>query len=237
MTEYVNNWERVWSQRVSDPEMAVNSLQQLIALDGFDSPLGAMLENDWNTYVDVVAKRVGLSEGDSVFDVGCGSGAFLFPFHLKGNAVGGIDYSAALIEVAQLYMPERREEFSVLDAKEFSEIPIDIVVANHVIHYFSSLNDAEIVVSKMLRKSVKAVYISGVPDADLQIESELYRRRILPTNQYKAKYAGLEILYYDRNFFVELAKAYSFNVRFFDHDMPGFAQNRFRFDCLMTRCR
>jgi ubiquinone/menaquinone biosynthesis C-methylase UbiE len=236
LTDYVNNWHRVWSQRKPAPEQAVNALQQLIALDGFDSPLGAMSENDWKTYVDVFAKRCGLSAGDSIFEVGCGSGAFLFPFHQQGHAVGGIDYSEELILVAQSYMPERRGEFSVLEAKEFSELPVDVVVANHVIHYFSSLTDAETVVSKMLRKAVKSVCVSGVPDVALRVESERERRGILMPDEYEAKYAGLEILYYDRKFFIELAKAYSFNVRFFDHGMPGFAQNRFRFDCLMTRC-
>ncbi len=236
MTDYVNNWHRVWSQRKPAPEQAVKALQQLIALDGFDSPLGAMSENDWKTYVDVFAKRCGLSADDSIFEVGCGSGAFLFPFHQKGHAVGGIDYSAELILVAQSFMPERRGEFSVLEAKEFSELPVDFVVANHVIHYFSSLTDAETVVSKMLRKAVKSVCVSGVPDATLRIESEQERRGILTPDEYQAKYAGLEILYYDREFFVELAKEYSFNVKFFEHGMPGFAQNRFRFDCLMTRC-
>ncbi len=236
MTTFVNNWHRVWSQRKPAPEQAVNALQQLIALDGFDSPLGAMTENDWKTYVDVFSKRCGLLAGDSIFEVGCGSGAFLFPFHQKGHAVGGIDYSEELILVAQSFMPEHAGEFSVFEAKEFSELPVDVVVANHVIHYFSSLTDAETVVSKMLRKAVKSVCVSGVPDAALRIESERERRGILQADEYEKKYAGLEILYYDRKFFVELGKAYSFNVRFFDHGMPGFAQNRFRFDCLMTKC-
>lgn len=237
MTDYVNNWHRVWSRRKSPPVLAANALQLLIELDGFDSPLGAMSENDWKSYVDVFAERCSLAVGDSIFEVGCGSGAFLFPFYQQGHPIGGIDYSDALIRVAKSFMPDRQAEFSVMEAKEFSELPVDVVVANHVIHYFSSLTDAEIVVSKMLRKAVKSVCVTGVPDAALRIESERERRGILQQDEYEAKYAGLEILYYDRKFFVEMAKAYSFDVRFFDHGMPGFAQNRFRFDCLMTRRR
>lgn len=213
----------------------MNALQQLIELDGFDSPLGAMSENDWKTYVSVFAERCGLAVGDSIFEVGCGSGAFLFPFYQQGHPIGGIDYSEELIRVAKSFMPERRAELSVMEAKEFSELSVDYVFANHVIHYFSSLTDAETVITKMLRKAAKSVCVSGVPDAALRIESEQERRGILLPEEYEQKYAGLEILYYDRKFFVELAKAYSFNVRFFDHGMPGFAQNRFRYDCLMTK--
>lgn len=236
MTDYINNWHRVWSRRKSPPELTVNALQQMIELDGFDSPLGAMSENDWKTYVAVFAERCGLAIGDSIFEVGCGSGAFLFPFYQQGHPIGGIDYSEELIRVAQSFMPEWRAEFRVMEAKEFSESPVDVVVANHVIHYFSLLTDAETVISKMLRKATKSVCVSGVPDAALRIESEQERRGILSLEEYNAKYAGLEILYYDRKFFVELAKAHSFNIRFFDHDMPSFAQNQFRYDCLMTKC-
>lgn len=236
MTDYVNKWHQVWSRRKSTLGLPANVLQQLIELDGFDSPLSAMSENDWKTYVAIFAERCNLAVGDSIFEVGCGSGAFLFPFYQQGHPIGGIDYSEELIRVAKSFMPERQEEFSVMEAKEFSELPVDVVVANHVIHYFSSLSDAETVVSKMLRKAVKSVCVTGVPDAALRIEAERERRGILQPDLYEAKYAGLEILYYDRKFFVEMAKAYSFDVRFFHHDMPGFAQNRFRFDCLMARC-
>lgn len=236
MTYYVNKWHQVWSRRKSTPGLPANVLQQLIELDGFDTPLGAMSENDWRTYVAVFAERCNLAMGDSIFEVGCGSGAFLFPFYQQGHPIGGIDYSEELIRVAKSFMPERQAEFSVMEAKEFSELPVDVVVANHVIHYFSSLSDAETVVSKMLCKAVKSVYVSGVPDAALCIESERERRGLLSPDEYEAKYEGLEILYYDREFFAELAKAYSYNVRYFDHGMPGFAQNQFRFDCLMTRC-
>ncbi len=237
MADYVNNWHRVWSHRKPLPELEGNALQQLISLDGFDSPLGAMSETDWKTYVGVFAERCALAAGDSIFEVGCGSGAFLFPFYQQGHAVSGIDYSEELIQVAQSFMPDRQAEISVMEAKEFSVQPVtDVVVANHVIHYFSSLSDAETVLTKMLRKAGKSVCVSGVPDAALRAESEQERRGILSPAEYEAKYAGLEILYFDREFFVDLAKTERFNVRFFDHDMPGFAQNRFRYDCLMTKC-
>jgi hypothetical protein len=80
----VNNWHRVWSQRKPDPEQAVNALQQLIALDGFDSPLGAMSENDWKTYVDVFSKRCGLLAGDSIFLSRLWQRFSCFPFTKRG---------------------------------------------------------------------------------------------------------------------------------------------------------
>lgn len=236
MPDYVNNWHRVWSHRKPLAELEGNALQQLIALDGFDSPLGAMSEQDWNIYVGVFARRCGLVADDSIFEVGCGSGAFLFPFYQQGHAVSGIDYSEELVRIAQSFMPDRQTAIRAMEASEFPVRPSeDIVVANHVFHYFASLAYAKTVLSNMLCKARKSVCVSGVPDAALRAESERERRGILSPKEYEAKYVGLEILYFDRQFFRDLASRYHFTVSFFSHDMPGFAQNRFRYDCLMKK--
>ena len=94
MIEYVNNWHRVWSHRRSSASISIQDpLQQLIALNGFDSPLGAMSANDWKKYLGIFVERCGLAEADSIFEVGCGSGAFLYPLLMSGYQIGGLDYS------------------------------------------------------------------------------------------------------------------------------------------------
>ena len=141
MSEYVNNWHRVWSNRqhAINQDLGVSPLHKLISLDGFDSPLGTMAEGDWNAYLSLFAQRCGLESGDSIFEVGCGSGAFLFPLWLRGHPVGGLDYSSELVLMAQYVMPG-----SVIYAQEATQFSddekSDHVIANHVIHYFSSLD-------------------------------------------------------------------------------------------------
>lgn len=232
----INNWHRVWSKR-SLPSVG-SIVERLIAIDGFDSPLGYMTEADWRKYLALFTQRAGIMEGDSIFEIGCGGGALLYPFFETGYTVSGIDYSRELVEIARSMMPDRAAFLNSMEASACPTEPrTEVVVANHVIHYFPSLSYASDVVDAMLRKASRVVAVSGVPIVDLRDESELERRGLLTREEYEAKYVGLEILYYDRNWFTSLAKRHGFVAQFFDHEMPGFAQNRFRFDCVMTQTR
>jgi len=235
-TDYINNWHRIWSNRVLQETSENNVLQQLISIDGFDSPLGLMSEGDWKEYVTLFATRSGIVNGDSIFEVGCGAGAFLYPFYKTGFKIGGIDYSRDLIQIAQTVMPEKK---SVLNENEACFCPIDpkvdVVIANHVIHYFPSIEYSNTVLELMLQKSRRVVSISAIPDLNLKDESENERRGLLSSEEYEQKYKGLNILYYQREWFEKLASKHGYSIHFYDHEMPGFAQNRFRFDCVMTR--
>ena len=211
-------------------------LEALIAADGFDSPLGAMEEAEWRAYIATFTRRAGIRAGDSISEVGCGCGAFLYPFHEKGHPVGGIDYSDALIGLARSVMPGRAASFEVREASAYADHPRDdVVVANHVIHYFPSIAYTKDVVTRMLRRADRVAAVSGVPTAELRAESESARRGLLTPEAYEAKYRGLEILYFDKAWFAALAADHGFTAEFFEHEMPGFAQNPFRFDCVMTR--
>ena len=212
------------------------TLERLIALDCFDSPLGYMTEADWRAYQATFAKRAGIASGDSIFEVGCGGGAFLYPFYEQGHVVSGIDYSDDLIGIARSSMPERRDFLNAMEAASYPAEPLtDVVIANHVIHYFGSLEYAEGVITTMLKKAKMAAAVSGVPNVELKADSERERRGLLTPAEYEAKYRDLEILYYDKKWFTTIATQNGFAAEFLDHQMPGFAQNRFRFDCVMTR--
>lgn len=236
--KYLNNWHQVWSNRKLTDTNGETILEKLISIDGFDSPLGLMSESDWRNYLRMFAKRSNILEGDSIFEVGCGGGAFLYPFYESGYVVSGVDYSAELIKVAKSVMPTRE---SYLEHKEASALKIEpteeIVIANHVIHYFPSLSYAADVMNIMLGKATKAVSVSGIPDQSLKLESETMRRGLLAAEEYDFKYKGLDILYFEKAWFEKIALDNGFIIQFFNHSMPGFAQNAFRFDCLLTRIK
>jgi 2-polyprenyl-3-methyl-5-hydroxy-6-metoxy-1,4-benzoquinol methylase len=234
MTDNKTNWHKIWNSRFT--VKPGGSLQQLIDLDGFDSPLGAMTEESWREYVAIFINRCLSSKDDSIFEIGCGSGAFLFPLYQQGYTVGGIDYSAELLYIAKSFMPIFKESFQLLDASKLEIYPKnDIVIANHVIHYFDSLDYTEKVLSNMLLKASKTVFVSGVPDISLRNESEKMRRGTLSLNEYEVKYAGLKILYFERHFFEVIAKKHNFSINFLPHEMPGFAQNLFRYDIIFNK--
>jgi hypothetical protein len=45
--------------------------------------------------------RLGIRSGDTVYELGCGAGAFLYPLWQRGVKVGGLDYSSSLLDAAR----------------------------------------------------------------------------------------------------------------------------------------
>ena len=231
-----NKWQRVWESRELLVDDTTTVLEKLIALDGFDTPLGRMNESDWIEYGRLLASRIGVIQTDSLFELGCGSGAFLYPFMLKGHKVAGLDFSKSLINAAIRAFPEFKGQLLLLEAIDCPVEPkFDIVLANHVFHYFPSMNYAEAVLEQMVRKTKRSVIITALPDITLRAQSELARRGLLAEEQYNKKYEGLEILYFNKLFFSDFASRYQLDCHFQIHNMPGFAQNKFRFDCILEK--
>ena len=235
-SEYINNWHRVWNNRKLTDTNKATILEKLISIDGFDSPLGMMSESDWKKYIKLVLERYNINKEDSIFEVGCGAGAFLYTLYESGHEVSGIDYSEELIKVAKSSMPLRESYFEHKEASKCKiDPPVSVAIANHVFHYFHSHAYASDVLKIMINGAAKKVLVKGIPDLSLKKESEIMRRGLLSPKEYELKYKGLDILYFEKSWFEKIGLENQFHTQFYDHQMPGFAQNPFRFDCLMTR--
>ncbi|MGH9467943.1 MAG: class I SAM-dependent methyltransferase, partial [Terriglobales bacterium] len=128
-------WRDIWAARRLDGG-AGSTLARLLAADGFDTGFGTMPEAAWRDYVMRCAARLDLRPGDSLFEVGCGAGALLYPLAEHGCRVGGIDYSAALIAAARAALPDGDWRC----AEAGAPLPAaDFVVASGVFLYFPSL--------------------------------------------------------------------------------------------------
>ena len=135
-------------------------------------------------------------------------------------------------------MPDRENFIHEQEACVCTDEPQeDVVIANHVIHYFPSVDYTAGVLSVMLRKARRVIAISGIPDEAIKTASETFRRGLLTPEEYAKKYNGLEILYFKRQWFTDIAGKHGFTAEFFEHTMPGFAQNQFRYDCVLKRTR
>ena len=234
--KFINNWHRVWSKRGVPESGSGTVLEKLIYADGFDSPLGFMEEKDWRDYVSLLAKRIQIEKSESVFEVGCGAGAFLYPFYEAGHQISVIDYSKELVNIALEAMPLAKQSLQVMEASSCKVSPLyDVLFANHVIHYFPSLDYVSDVMNIIFNKVKRVIIISGIPNYSMKHESEKARKGLLTDKEYELKYKGLEILYFDSGWFEVIAKKAGFSVEFFKHEMPGFAQNQYRFDCVFVK--
>jgi SAM-dependent methyltransferase len=225
-------WKQVWERRSVDTTSGFG-LTPLLAADGYDSSFGAMDETAWVAFVHRIANRLGIAAGMSVFEVGCGAGAFLYELSRMGCMVSGVDQSAALVHIAQQAMPEG--DFAVADAAQVdTRQPVDVVVSCSVFLYFASYGYARAVIRGMAVKACRAVAVLDVPDLATMEASRRFRAESTgDPAAYAARYQGLDHLYYDRTWFHEELLGVGFtDVQVTDQDLVGYGNAPFRFNAL-----
>jgi trans-aconitate methyltransferase len=228
-------WREIWGERNASDRNNLD-LKQLIDLDGFDSGAGRIEVDDWREYARRIVEKLSIANGDSVYEVGAGCGAFLFALReLLDIDVSGCDYSTGLIKTAQRVFPGR--DFQCIDAAEIDPcVQKDFVISNAVFHYFD-LNYAREVLVKMLHKTNVggALCILEIPDIKTREQAENLRRTSLSIDEYEKKYAGLHHTYYERNWFVSVAAEHGLKCETFDGCIPNYAQNQYRFGVLIRK--
>jgi trans-aconitate methyltransferase len=227
-----NNWKSVWQSRATDRE--ITSLSELIKLNGWDSPTGEVSVDNWLAYVDWVSRHVGIQKSDTIFEVGCGSGAFLYPLYQQGYEVSGVDYSEALISIARRFIPRGR--FNIAEAKEIeTEKKYDIALSNGVFLYFPDLSYAKEVLNKMLKIARRKVAVLEVNDEKKRDASLRARMSALGEEEYKKKYEGLDHLFFTREFFERVAEEHSWEVTFVNTPGDIYPAAAYRFGAIFSR--
>jgi hypothetical protein len=113
-----------------------------------------------------VAETLDIGPGTRVFEVDCGDGAFLFPFHQNGFIVGGIDGDSGAIEQAITAMPDGIFQVGTASALD-PAVPWDVVVCRS----FSGAPDTDYMrglLARMFAKATHAIAVLDVPDARQQ---------------------------------------------------------------------
>ena len=109
----------VWNNRSIKINKKSLLLEELIKANGFDTGVGDYNIKDWDTLTQFLAK-IDLNTTSKVFEIGCGSGAFLYSLKQhSGCTIYGIDYSQPLIKILKIYIDG---EFRVCDAKDQWEL-------------------------------------------------------------------------------------------------------------------
>ncbi len=232
----MTDWHEIWNRRgiSAGSRMEDITLQDLLIADGFDTGAGKLDLENWEGYIHYITEKIDLSPEDSIFEVGCGSGAFLYLWFLKGHRVGGIDYSQSLVSLAKFVMKEMDFQVSEAIALDTHE-KFEIVLSNGAFHYFRDYAYASEVIEWMMAKATKTVAILEVPDMALKEESERARRLALPEGEYNKKYEGLRHLYYEREWFTRFADASGYTIKIFDQNIKGYGNSRFRFNVVMKK--
>ena len=222
-------WKEVWDARRLDPSRP-SMLSRLLAADGMDTGFGSVEEEPWSKYVLQSADTIGISAQSSVFEVGCGAGAWLYELGQLGCEIGGLDASSALIGYAHEHLPSGN--WQVGDASTLATEPrYDFVVSSGVFLYFPSLEYARDVLHRMVAKAKVGVLVLDVPDLATRDAALAERRRIAGEDSYRNRYAGLEHLYYDRSWFQSILESLRVpRLRIVNQSIDGYVNSRYRFN-------
>jgi len=228
-----SRWKSVWSQRPrSDASHdGEATLEALIRADGFNTGFGDITVEAWSDFVDQTCALLGLEAGDSLFEVGCGAGAFLYLPSRRGITVGGIDYSPSQIDMAKRAIPDGI--FDVRDANGMDISPsVDVTIAFSVFQYFSSLDYARQVIDRMCQKAGRAVAILDLPD--LQLADQALRHRQTAAGgaaAYAERYEGLDHLSYSKEWIRMALEDHGLrDVTVGTQTMSGYDNGTFRFN-------
>lgn len=224
-------WRSIWAQH-GDPSVERLDLAQLIAFDGFHGH-GRVSVEAWRAFTLGIRDRLLEPGRGSVFEVGCGAGAFLYPLHEAGHPVAGLDYSPRLLATAARAMPHG--DWTIGEARELDGTPFDLVLANSVFQYFPDTGYADQVLSRMMAKCRRALAILDVPDRACR-EAHIAQRRATIGTDYDARYpASLDLLFLERHWLSERLVAGGFRVRIEQQNLSGYGSNPFRFNVLAIR--
>ena len=180
----MRTWKQIWNKNKRIDNAILNCL---IQADGFDSGAGDFSAQQWLEYTDEIFKKISIQNSDSVFDVGCGSGAFLFPLQLRGHAIGGIDYSTPLVDLANMIF--KTDEFISDEAINIDTTQsYDITTSHGVFLYFENLDYARKVLIKMIKKSTKGIAVLDVPDKAKEVKYHKVRSKGMTPQEYQEKY-------------------------------------------------
>lgn len=235
-----NNWQRIWENRditnADSTNVSTNDiLDHLLSIDGFDSGTGKISSSAWVSFINNLIGDVKIEKSSSIFEVGCGAGAFLYPFYKNGNVIGGIDYSEKLIKQCNTFFQSNC--FKTCEANQIEIVPeFDFVFSFSVFFYFPDLSYASKVLKLMVEKAKKAIIVLDVPDLTKKTECENLRRKQYPPGEYEKKYQGLNHLYYPKDWFREQSLSLKCSqIHIFDQNIKGYFNSKFRFNCILNK--
>lgn len=188
--------------------------------------------------ISLIQEKLELSQSSWLLEVGCGSGAILYPLSSFVKKIVGIDYSKSLIKVANKVLPATA---NVL-VSEARKIPLadglfDCILSYSVFFYFPNLDYAENVLIELIRisKLQSRILIMDIPDESKKAESEKHRMELIGEEEYKKRYHNLPHLYYYKEWFVRFAHIQSLGVQIFDQKIQGYGNSPYRYNVLLTK--
>tara|TARA_B100001989_G_C24498843_1_gene443686 strand:+ start:273 stop:983 length:711 start_codon:yes stop_codon:yes gene_type:complete len=235
----MDKWQRIWSKKDLTPN-STQSLNDLIVANGFDTGVGSYSEDKWLEMVSDFLKRTNFTENANVLELGCGSGAFLFPLNeiIKANYFG-LDYSLSLINIAKIALPKAHLVAKEAKSSIFDDVYFDVIFSHSVFQYFPNMEYADDVITMWCKKIKQGGKLVLLDINDKKKEDDYHNERMLayrnPAEYYKT-YEGLSHLFFDKVHLRELLKKCGMKeIEMFPHAVADYGNSKFRFNIICTK--
>lgn len=104
-----------------------------------------------------IISKTGLKQGDSILDIGCGSGLFLKMAHAKTHSLNGIDLSDELLGIAHQRNPEAGLLNQDMNELPFPDKSFDLVTAFNSIQYAEDVSHVLAEIKRTLKDDGRLV--------------------------------------------------------------------------------
>jgi ubiquinone/menaquinone biosynthesis C-methylase UbiE len=197
-----NPWRDIWVRKgVRAPAKA--SLIDIAGFDWRDAGCGSMTEATWMELHTAANRILDVRRGERLLEVGCGAGAFLFPFAEKGAVVSGIDYSPTLLEIARRLVPGGSFRKAEAIRLPYADDAFDKVASMGAFLHFPGWAYSVAALDEMLRvlRPGGRCLVLGINDAEKMEMAEAARRKNLGAERFRLLEADLRQAYYARDSF------------------------------------
>ena len=234
----ISKWFNIWNSK-NIKDYSKISLDQLIKVNGFDTGVGSYTKTEWLIMVEHFIQLTELKNEQYIYDIGCGSGAFLYAIKNYVNPYFyGIDYSESLIEIAKNCIDGN---FVVSNADKLPTFgrKFDLVFSHSVFQYFPSVEFAFDVLRKtynLLEKNGK-LCLMDINDEEYEYESKKMRIRSFPNEiTYNEFYKGCDHLYFSKSKIKNFLLSIGFkDIKIFKHAVEGDLVRKYRFNLIANK--
>lgn len=234
----MNDWKNLWRQRSADAQILHCQDKREVFLElkrsnGFDVMEGGLSYESLMEQYQCVKKELSAARPiESVYEVGCGSGANLYLFENDGIQCGGLDYSEQLIEGAKQVL--QTEDICCDEAVHVQIVPkYDAVLSNSVFSYFVDEAYALEVLEKIYEKANYSIGIIDIHDIGKKEDFIAYRKKNV--KDYEKRYQNLPKLFYSKQFFLKFAESHDMDIKFARSNTKDYWNNDFVFHCYMYK--
>lgn len=236
----MNEWLKIWKKKgFSNLKKKRFSLEDLIKIDGYDTPTSGDIHKIWNRRSDFIIKILEINEDDFILEIGSGAGAISYSLKksLPSVKVIGIDYAISLLKISKKINKKIIHVNAEAKKIPFKKNIFNKIISHGVLCYFPSYDYTLESLKEMDRLITfdGRILLVDIPDVLKKQECEKVRMQNIGRKIYEKKYINCPHLYYDKNFFIHFAKDFGYRIIFFETPEEEYPMSLFRYHVILER--